>query len=59
MKEYLKTVLTFIIEKTRLSKSFLSQLSMLVQKIKIILPIPNISVKRLYLIQNLTAKIGF
>lgn len=59
MKEYLKTVLAFIFEKSGLSKSFLSQLSMLVYRTKKISGFQNKSLKRLYLVHNLTVQIGF
>ena len=59
LKEYLETVLAFVFEKTGPLKSFLSHLNMLVQQIKMMLPILNISVKQLYLIQKLTLQNGF
>jgi len=59
MKEYLKTVLAFVFEKTGQLKSFLSNLNVLAHQIEKSLWIKFISLKRLYLIQNLTVEIGF
>ena len=59
LKEYLETVLAFVFEKTGPLKSFLSHLNVLVQQVKMMLSILNISVKQLYLIQKLTIQIGF
>lgn len=59
MKEYLKTVLDYVFEKTGLLKSFLSNLNLLAHQTKMSLWIKFISLKRLYLIQNLTVEIGF
>jgi hypothetical protein len=59
MKEYLKTVLAFVFQKTGMLKSFLSNLNVLAHQIEKSLWIKFISLKRLYLIQNLTVEIGF
>jgi hypothetical protein len=57
--KYLKTVLAFIFEKTVLSKPFSSLMNQLVYRMKKISQIQNPSLKRLYLVQNLTVRIGF
>jgi hypothetical protein len=59
LKKYLETVLAFVFEKTGRINSFLNHLNILVYRIKKILKIQNTSLKRLYLIQNLTVRIGF
>ena len=59
LKEYLRNGAFFMFEKTGLLNPFLHHLIQLVHQIKIIQAIPNISVKRLYLIQKLTVETGF
>jgi hypothetical protein len=59
LEKYLETVLAFIIEKTGLSKPFSSLMNQLVYRMKKISQIQNPSLKRLYLVQNLTVRIGF
>lgn len=59
MKEYLKTVLAFIFEIMGHLKSVLSNFKMLAHPTEMNLWIKFISLKRLYLIQNLTVEIGF
>lgn len=59
LKKYLQTGSSFIFEKTDLLKSILSNLSVLAHQIEKSLWIKFISLKRLYLIQNLTEEIGF
>jgi transposase len=59
MKEYLKTVLAFIFEKTGLLRSFLSNFKVLAHQIEKSLWIKFISLKRLYLVHNFTVEIGF
>lgn len=59
LKEYLKTILAFVFEKTGLSKPVLNSLNMLSLQIKKILGIRLISLKHLYLIHKVTVQIGF
>lgn len=59
LEKYLKTVLAFIFEKMGQLKTFTRQLNILVYRTKKILGIQSPSLKRLYLIQNLTVEIGF
>lgn len=59
LKEYLRMVLDFVSEKTVRLKLRISNIKELVTQIKNIIWISCISLKRLYLIQNLTVEIGF
>lgn len=59
LKEYLKMVLAFVFQKTARLKPKLTYSKALVNQIKNMIWIPYISLKRLYLILNLNAQVGF
>lgn len=59
LNEYLKARLAPFFEKMSLKNSILCYLNLLGYQIKVIVRIPNISVKRLYLIQKFTVVISF
>jgi len=59
LKKYMKTVISFILEKMRLLKPKLSKITIPVFQIKNSKPILDLSLKQLYLIQKLTNQISF
>ena len=59
LKEYLKTVVSFILENMALLKVKLSNISSFVNRLKNIKPVLFTGLKQLYLIRKLTVQIGF
>ena len=59
LKEYLKTVVSFVLENMALLKVKLSDISSFVNRLKNIKPILFKSLKQLYLIRKLKVQIGF
>ena len=59
LKEYLKTVVSFILENMALLKVKLSNISSFINRLKNIKPVLFTGLKQLYLIRKLKVQIGF